>query len=92
MAILALDAGTTGVTALVVSDSGKVVSRGYREFLQYFPAPGLVEHEPEEIWQATLAAAADAISKTTLKLSAIGIANQRETIVLWDAEIGRAHV
>ena len=90
MAILALDAGTTGVTALVVSDSGKVVSRGYREFLQYFPAPGLVEHEPEEIWQATLAAAADAISKTTLKLSAIGIANQRETIVLWDAETLRS--
>jgi glycerol kinase len=85
MAILALDAGTTGVTALVVSDSGKVISRGYREFLQYFPAPGLVEHEPEEIWQATLAAATDAISKTTTKLSAIGIANQRETIVLWDA-------
>jgi glycerol kinase len=85
MAILALDAGTTGVTALVVSDSGKVVSRGYREFLQYFPAPGLVEHEPEEIWQATLAAAAEAISKTTIKLLAIGIANQRETVVLWDS-------
>jgi glycerol kinase len=84
MAILALDAGTTGVTALVVSDAGKVISRGYREFLQYFPAPGRVEHEPEEIWQATLAAATDAISKTTTKLSAVGIANQRETIVLWD--------
>jgi glycerol kinase len=90
MAILALDAGTTGVTALVVSESGKVMSRGYREFLQYFPAPGLVEHEPEEIWQATLAAAADAISKTTAKLAAIGIANQRETIVLWDAKTLKA--
>jgi glycerol kinase len=86
MAILALDAGTTGVTALVVSDSGQVISRGYREFLQYFPEPGLVEHEPEEIWQATLAAAAVAISKTTTKLSAIGIANQRETVVLWDSK------
>ena len=86
MAILALDAGTTGVTALVVSESGRVISRGYREFLQYFPAPGLVEHEPEEIWQATLSAASDAISKTTIKLSAIGITNQRETVVLWDSK------
>ena len=86
MAILALDAGTTGVTALVVSESGQVISRGYREFLQYFPAPGLVEHEPEEIWQATLSAASDAISKTTITLSAIGITNQRETVVIWDAK------
>jgi len=86
MAILALDAGTTGVTALVVSESGQVISRGYREFLQYFPAPGLVEHEPEEIWQATLSAASDAISKTTITLSAIGITNQRETVVIWDTK------
>ena len=84
MAILALDAGTTGVTALVVSDSGEVISRGYREFLQYFPEPGFVEHEPEEIWQATVAAATEALSQTTTPLSAIGITNQRETIVLWD--------
>jgi glycerol kinase len=84
MAILALDAGTTGVTSLVVSETGKVISRGYREFLQYFPSPGLVEHDPEEIWQATLASATEAISKTTEKLSAIGITNQRETVVLWD--------
>ena len=84
MAILALDAGTTGVTALVVSETGAVISRGYREFLQYFPEPGFVEHEPEEIWQATVAAATEALSKTTTPLSAIGITNQRETIVLWD--------
>ena len=90
MAILALDAGTTGVTALVVSESGQVISRGYREFLQYFPAPGLVEHDPEEIWQATLSAASDAISKTTIKLSAIGITNQRETVVIWDARTLRS--
>ena len=84
MAILAIDAGTTGVTALVVSDTGAVLSRGYREFLQYFPEPGFVEHEPEEIWQATLAAATDAISQTAASLIAIGITNQRETVVLWD--------
>ena len=86
MAILALDAGTTGVTALVVSDQGGVISRGYREFLQYFPAPGLVEHDPEEIWQATLAAASEAISQTTTPLSAVGITNQRETVALWDKQ------
>ena len=90
MAILAIDAGTTGVTVQVVSTQGKVLARGYREFLQYFPEPGLVEHEPEEIWQATLAAASEAISKTTESLIAIGITNQRETIVLWDSNTLRS--
>lgn len=85
MAILAIDAGTTGVTALVVSESGQVLSRGYSEFHQHFPAPGLVEHEPEEIWQATLAASRQAISSGTFSLSAIGITNQRETVVVWDS-------
>jgi glycerol kinase len=86
MAILAIDAGTTGVTVQVVSTKGKVLARGYREFLQYFPEPGLVEHEPEEIWQATLAAATEAISQTAETLVAIGITNQRETVVLWDSK------
>ena len=90
MAILAIDAGTTGVTVQVVSDKGKTISRGYREFLQYFPAPGLVEHEPEEIWQATLAAASDAFSQTSEPLVAIGITNQRETVVLWDSKTLKA--
>ena len=90
MAILAIDAGTTGVTVQVVSTKGKVLARGYREFLQYFPEPGLVEHEPEEIWQATLAAASEAISQTTVSLVAIGITNQRETVVLWDSQTLRS--
>ncbi len=90
MAILAIDAGTTGVTVQVVSTKGKVLARGYREFLQYFPEPGLVEHEPEEIWQATLAAATEAISQTTESLVAIGITNQRETVVLWDSKTLRS--
>jgi glycerol kinase len=90
MAILAIDAGTTGVTVQVVSPKGKVLARGYREFLQYFPEPGLVEHEPEEIWQATLAAASEAISQTTESLVAIGITNQRETVVLWDSKTLRS--
>jgi glycerol kinase len=90
MAILAIDAGTTGVTVQVVSTKGKVLARGYREFLQYFPEPGLVEHEPEEIWQATLAAASEAISQTTESLVAIGITNQRETVVLWESQTLRS--
>lgn len=84
MAILAIDAGTTGVTCLVVSEQGEILSRGYREFLQYFPSPGLVEHEPEEIWQATLFAASEALEHSDITVSAIGITNQRETVVLWN--------
>ncbi|MSZ44175.1 MAG: glycerol kinase, partial [Actinobacteria bacterium] len=61
MAILAIDAGTTGVTAMVVSLEGKVLSRGYQEFEQHFPQPGWVEHQPEQIWQATLAAVREAL-------------------------------
>ena len=61
MSVLAIDAGTTGVTALIVADDGTVAGRGYQEFRQYFPEPGWVEHLPEGIWQATLAACAQAI-------------------------------
>ncbi len=82
MAVLAIDAGTTGVTALVVDESGRVVSRGYEEFPQHFPRPGWVEHEPEQIWQATLAASRQALADRTV--TAVGITNQRETAVLWD--------
>jgi glycerol kinase len=84
MAILAIDAGTTGVTALVVSKTGDILAKGYREFPQYFPKSGWVEHDPEEIWQATLKAAADAIDASNEKPTAIGITNQRETVVIWD--------
>ena len=61
MSVLAIDCGTTGVTALVVSEDGRVESRGYQEFSQHFPQPGWVEHTPEEIWQATLEATRDAL-------------------------------
>ncbi|MHB8511170.1 MAG: glycerol kinase GlpK [Actinomycetota bacterium] len=85
--VLALDAGTTGVTALVVSSDGGVQGRGYREFPQHFPAPGWVEHEPDDIWKAVLDATRDALGKASIKasdLAAIGITNQRETTALWD--------
>ena len=82
MSVLALDVGTTGVTALIVGEDGSVLSRGYQEFPQHFPRPGWVEHEPEEIWQAVLAAtrACGGLRDVTC----IGVTDQRETAVLWD--------
>ena len=84
MAVLAIDAGTTGVTALVVDEQGRIVSRGYREFPQHFPQPGWVEHSPDEIWTAALEAVQDALTATIEVPTALGITNQRETVVLWD--------
>jgi glycerol kinase len=88
MSVLAIDAGTTGVTALVVAADGSVAGRGYAEFSQYFPQPGWVEQMPEEIWQATLAACAGAlgaIGDPADPVTSVGITNQRETAVIWDA-------
>jgi len=86
MSILAIDAGTTGVTALIVTSDGSVASRGYSEFSQYFPRSGWVEQLPEGIWQATLAACAQALQAqdAARAVSCIGITNQRETAVVWD--------
>ncbi|MBK5306834.1 MAG: glycerol kinase GlpK [Frankiaceae bacterium] len=82
MTVLAIDAGTTGVTALVVGEDGRVLSRGYQEFAQHFPRPGWVEHEPEEIWVAVLQACRLALRGQTV--TCVGITNQRETAVVWD--------
>ncbi|GII90229.1 glycerol kinase GlpK [Sinosporangium siamense] len=84
MSVLAVDAGTTGVTALVVSEDGLVESRGYQEFAQHFPKPGWVEHEPEQIWEAVLGACRTALTGTSSPPSCVGITNQRETAVVWD--------
>jgi glycerol kinase len=96
MSVLAIDAGTTGVTALVISPDGSVIGRGYREFRQYYPRPGWVEHVPEEIWQATLGACSEASERAGLgaggqagqaggdAVRCVGITNQRETAVIWD--------
>ncbi|GAA1961657.1 glycerol kinase GlpK [Nocardioides panacihumi] len=86
MSVLAIDAGTTGVTALVVTPDGAIVARGYQEFPQHFPQPGWVEHSPEEIWAATLAATHQAVASYDGPLTALGITNQRETVLLWDRE------
>lgn len=84
--ILAIDAGTTGVTALIVNSHGVIEATGYQEFAQHFPADGWVEHELAEIWAATLAAVRMATEMSPGDLSALGITNQRETVCLWDAE------
>ncbi len=87
MSVLAIDAGTTGVTALVVTPDGRIAARGYQEFAQHFPQPGWVEHAPEEIWQATLEAVRDVLEGyDAAQLRAVGITNQRETVLLWDRE------
>ena len=88
-AVLALDQGTTGSTALVLSDKGRVLGRGYREFTQHFPSPGEVEHDAEEIVRVTLEAAREAIKQAGVTPDAIGITNQRETVCAWERETGR---
>jgi len=84
--ILAIDAGTTGVRGFVIDEVGDIRGSGYREFTQHFPEPGWVEHDAEEIWEATLAACAEAlkVSRTAAEdVTCIGITNQRETTVLY---------
>jgi glycerol kinase len=87
--IVAIDQGTTGSTVLVLDDKLALKGRGYREFKQYFPQPGWVEHEPEEIWQSVLGALGDALKAAgTGELAAVGITNQRETTIVWDRKTG----
>ena len=88
-AVLALDQGTTGSTALVLSADGRVLGRGYREFTQHFPSPGEVEHDAEEILRVTVDAAREAIKQAGVTPNAIGITNQRETVCAWERETGR---
>jgi glycerol kinase len=87
--VLAIDAGTTGVTALVVSDSGEVLGRGYHEFPQSYPRAGWVEHDPSDWWVAVIGACTQALEAGGVRaegLAAIGVTNQRETTLLWERE------
>ena len=88
-AVLALDQGTTGSTALVIAADGAVLGRGYREFAQHFPQPGWVEHEPADLVTATLDAAREALAMARTMPACIGITNQRETLVVWERATGR---
>ena len=82
--VLAIDAGTTGVRTRAVFDDGQKSFSAYREFTQYFPQPGWVEHDAAEIWTAVVATLSDVVSQLKQPVSAIGITNQRETVVAWD--------
>ena len=88
--MLAIDQGTTGSTALVVGRDGRVLGRGYRELPQHFPAPGEVEHDPEEILETTVAAAREALQGANIVPAALGLTNQRETVCAWERGTGRA--
>jgi len=89
--ILALDQGTTGSTALVFDGEGQITGRAYSEFRQHFPRPGWVEHDASEIWEVTKGVGRDALRDAGVEgadLDAIGITNQRETVVAWDPRSG----
>jgi len=91
--ILALDQGTTSSRALLFDAGGEVRAICQREFRQYFPQPGWVEHDPEEIWNSQIGVAAEVLRQAGIaasQVAAIGIANQRETTVLWERASGRA--
>ena len=87
--VLTIDSGTTGVRTLAVDEQGTPLGFAYREFTQHFPRPGWVEHDPSEIWQAVQETLAEIVETTTEPVSAIGITNQRETVVVWDRRSGR---
>jgi glycerol kinase len=89
--VLALDSGTTGTTVLVVDGEGQLAGSAYAELAQYFPRPGWVEHDPAEIWSAVVGATSAALESaglTAADLAGVGIANQRETTVVWERSSG----
>jgi len=90
--IMALDQGTTSSRAILFNHEGEIVGTAQQEFEQYFPHPGWVEHDPNEIWTSVLACIAEVLRKADVKpdeVASIGIANQRETTVIWDKDTGR---
>lgn len=89
--ILALDLGTTGNRAIIFDAETRIVAKAYREFRQIFPKPGWVEHDPDEIWRTTRAVISAAVARVNVKrITAVAITNQRETIVAWNPQTGKA--
>lgn len=87
--VLAIDQGTTGSRVVLYGPDGERVASAYREFAQYFPKPGWVEHNPLEIWGSVLGCIKDVLARTSgISVACVGIANQRETTVVWDAVTG----
>jgi glycerol kinase len=87
--VVAIDAGTTGVRAVAVGEDGRTGATSYRELRQHYPRPGEVEHDPDEIWDAVLATVTDVAAGLDGPVAALGITNQRETVVAWDRRTGR---
>jgi glycerol kinase len=93
--ILALDQGTTSSRAMLFDDGGSICASASREFKQYYPQPGWVEHDAEEIWDSQLAVAEQVLAKgpdgkvSVKEIAAVGITNQRETVLLWDRATGK---
>ena len=89
--VMALDAGTTSNRCILFNEKGEICSVAQKEFTQYFPKPGWVEHDADEIWSTQLGVAVEAMSKigaTAKDIAAIGITNQRETVIVWDKKTG----
>ncbi len=86
--IVAVDEGTTGVSAILVDEKGNLLGREYAEFRQIYPRPGWVEHDPQEIWATTLRLLRT-IVRNPKEVAAIGVTNQRETTVVWDRKSGK---
>ena len=89
--IMALDAGTTSSRCILFNKKGEICSLAQKEFTQYFPKPGWVEHDANEIWSTQLGVAVEAMSKISASaadIAAIGITNQRETTIVWDRHTG----
>ncbi len=89
--ILSIDAGTTGITILLLKENGQVLKKYYQEFTQYYPYPGWVEHDGEEIWDVTCNLIRSAFQEhSPTDCAAMGIANQRETTIIWNRKTGDA--
>ena len=89
--VMALDAGTTSNRCILFNEAGEICSMAQKEFRQFFPNPGWVEHDANEIWSSMLGVAVEAmnmIRATAADIAAIGITNQRETAIVWDKETG----
>ena len=91
--VLAIDQGTTSSRAIVFDDRMRIAGVGQQEFAQHYPRSGWVEHDPEEIWQSVLATIRTALQRAGIEagdIAAIGITNQRETVVVWERETRQA--
>ncbi len=89
--ILSIDQGTTSSRSMLFNEHGRSLFTAQREFTQYFPDDGWVEHDPEEIWETTLAVVQEALERARQDgdIAAIGITNQRETTIIWDRATGK---